>query len=65
MIRKGRALVRVGYLVVLGALVVGLLPVTVLAEDKGVPWYDTPQAKARRLAWFRKARFGMFIHWGI
>ncbi len=26
---------------------------------------ETPQEKRDRLAWFRDARFGMFIHWGL
>ncbi|MGD9519294.1 MAG: alpha-L-fucosidase [Armatimonadota bacterium] len=26
---------------------------------------ETPEQKARRMAWFNEARFGMFIHWGI
>jgi len=26
---------------------------------------DTPEAKARRLAWFHEAKFGLFIHWGL
>jgi alpha-L-fucosidase len=43
-------------------------------EDFGVPSKDSPEAawwresmKTRdaRLEWFREARFGMFIHWGV
>lgn len=26
---------------------------------------ETKEAKDQRLAWFREARFGMFIHWGV
>ena len=26
---------------------------------------ETPQAKDARMAWWRDARFGMFIHWGL
>ncbi len=26
---------------------------------------DTPEARDTRIAWWREARFGMFIHWGI
>ena len=26
---------------------------------------DTPQAKEARLAWFREAKYGLFIHWGL
>jgi len=28
------------------------------------PW-DTPAQHDKRMAWFRDARFGMFIHWGL
>lgn len=26
---------------------------------------DTPEQHDKRMAWFREARFGMFIHWGL
>src|SRR3990170_8994232 len=26
---------------------------------------STPEDRARRLQWFREARFGMFVHWGL
>jgi alpha-L-fucosidase len=26
---------------------------------------ESPEAKAARLAWFREAKFGLFIHWGL
>jgi alpha-L-fucosidase len=26
---------------------------------------ETPEQKAERMKWFREARFGMFIHWGV
>lgn len=26
---------------------------------------ETPQERNRRMAWWREARFGMFIHWGV
>jgi alpha-L-fucosidase len=26
---------------------------------------ETPEAKKERMQWFREARFGMFIHWGL
>ncbi len=32
------------------------------AEGK---WIETEQQKDARMAWWREARFGMFIHWGI
>jgi alpha-L-fucosidase len=33
-------------------------------EPKG-PTTSTPEDRARRLKWWREARFGMFIHWGL
>src|SRR5438094_8497932 len=29
------------------------------------PLHETLQQRDQRMAWFREARFGMFIHWGI
>jgi len=26
---------------------------------------ETPEEHAARLKWFREARFGLFIHWGV
>src|SRR6266849_5388438 len=26
---------------------------------------DSPEAKQARLAWFRDAKYGLFIHWGL
>ncbi|MGA4643575.1 alpha-L-fucosidase [Limisphaera sp. 4302-co] len=26
---------------------------------------ESPEAKARRMAWFEEARFGLFLHWGV
>lgn len=28
-------------------------------------WRDSQKTRDERLAWFREARFGMFIHWGV
>src|SRR5260370_38170658 len=33
-------------------------------EPKG-PTTSTPEDRERRLKWWREARFGMFIHWGL
>lgn len=30
-----------------------------------MPLSETPQQRDRRMAWWREARFGMFIHWGL
>jgi hypothetical protein len=44
------------------------------ADEFGLPSKDSPEVQwwrdsqtnlAERLAWFRDARFGMFIHWGV
>ena len=46
-------------------LAIGLLS-PALAADKPAPAMDeTPAQRDARLAWFRDARFGMFIHWGV
>jgi len=29
------------------------------------PAPDSPEAKQARLAWFKEAKFGLFIHWGL
>ena len=33
--------------------------------DANGVWNETEQQKDARMAWWREARFGMFIHWGI
>ena len=44
-----------------GASVAGLLPLTSLTQSAGVP----PRDHERRIQWWREAKFGMFIHWGL
>ena len=34
------------------------------ADTSPVPW-ETPQQHDARMQWFRDAKFGMFIHWGL
>jgi alpha-L-fucosidase len=34
------------------------------ASTNGLP-AETPAARDKRMAWFREARFGMFVHWGL
>jgi len=61
-------------LLVVGLLVVGLLanplraqePATKPATTQPVtgPVGETPAQRDARMAWWREARFGMFIHWG-
>lgn len=40
-------------------------PVATSATTSSAPWSETPQQRDARMAWFREARFGMFIHWGL
>ena len=49
----------------LAAVVCFLAGATILAADKAAPVEETPQQRDARMAWWREARFGMFIHWGI
>src|SRR5437773_4537146 len=48
-----------------------VLSLGVAAEAMDVPYTKTPAAHAqpsdrdRRMQWWRDARFGMFIHWGL
>ncbi|MDR0714193.1 MAG: alpha-L-fucosidase [Bacteroidales bacterium] len=35
-----------------------------LSFGKVAPAQDAPEAHDRKMAWWREARFGMFIHWG-
>jgi len=37
----------------------------VAAETAPAIQPESPEHKAQRMAWFRDARFGMFIHWGV
>jgi alpha-L-fucosidase len=36
-----------------------------LAAPPATPAPDSPEAKQARLAWFRDAKYGLFIHWGL
>jgi alpha-L-fucosidase len=48
-------------------LMLVLVPTPVHAADNAVSWLpgETVAQKDARMAWFRQAKFGMFIHWGI
>src|ERR1700722_5977778 len=63
---------RRNFVVGLGAS--GLLLPAAIAQDAGAPQTAAQPAKetkeqiesrARRIAWWREAKFGMFIHWGL
>ena len=50
------------------ALFAGLLPGWAGASETGtaeVTGMETKKARDERMAWWREARFGMFIHWGL
>jgi len=46
-------------------LAVGMITLLGLGLAGSGGWAETPAEKDQRMAWFREARFGMFIHWGI
>ncbi|RPI19787.1 MAG: glycosyl hydrolase, partial [Acidobacteria bacterium] len=47
------------------ALVVLLLSLSTLSAASPQNFNDTPAKREARLKWWREARFGMFIHWGV
>ncbi len=51
-------------LAALSCLIIFTCSVPVFAQN-ATPPPETPQQKAQRMDWWAKARFGMFIHWGI
>jgi len=42
-----------------------LIGVALAAAAQAQPAADTPEARQARLAWFRDAKYGLFIHWGL
>ena len=42
-----------------GNLLFGILP------SSAAPSSESPEQREARLKWFKEARFGMFIHWGV
>ncbi len=53
-------------LVMAGLLLAGLASAIVSAADSPDPYAnETPAQHDARMAWWRDARFGMFIHWGV
>lgn len=49
----------------IGSLMVGALSSVsfIQAQSTGLPT-ETKEQRDQRMAWWREARFGMFIHWG-
>jgi alpha-L-fucosidase len=61
---KSRMIIWIGFMALMGAALVPLLPA---AETLPPNPYEneTPSQRDARLKWWREARFGMFIHWGV
>ncbi len=47
------------------AIVIALLFILVTLGYAQSPGPETKQQREERMKWWREARFGMFIHWGI
>jgi alpha-L-fucosidase len=45
-------------------LALGLVPTAITAAAQASD-PNSPEARQQRLAWFREAKFGLFIHWGL
>jgi alpha-L-fucosidase len=41
------------------------MPMTAQTSSPDPYAYETTQQRDKRMKWFREARFGMFIHWGV
>ncbi len=41
------------------------LAISASSAEAPKPVAETPEQRDARMAWFREARFGMFIHWGV
>ncbi len=53
-------------LVLAGLLLAALIPAFASAADSPDPYAnETVAQRDARMQWFREARFGMFIHWGV
>ncbi|UCE20823.1 MAG: alpha-L-fucosidase [Candidatus Aminicenantes bacterium] len=67
MIKKGFGFKSV-YLALLAILIVGFLSCGVSTKEEGEKdaiIQETEEERDQRMAWWREARFGMFIHWGL
>ncbi len=60
----GGVVLRVLRWLVLCAALVALGAAGGMAQQSGLP-QETKEQRDRRMAWWREAKFGMFIHWGI
>ena len=46
-------------------IIASILAGIVLSASAAAPIAESPKARDARMEWFREARFGMFIHWGL
>lgn len=46
-------------------IILAFLNIPMLASAEGLNWQESPEERIQRMAWFKEARFGMFIHWGV
>ena len=56
-----------GYRIMILTLVIGSISLTGIAQaepQSGGAVEETKEQRDQRMAWWRDARFGMFIHWG-
>ena len=49
----------------IGLTAVSVMLGTISRAADPVPFHETVQEHAARMQWFRAAKFGMFIHWGL
>jgi alpha-L-fucosidase len=49
----------------LNVFIAGLFLLALMATPSGVSAVETKPERDARMAWWREARFGMFIHWGV
>ncbi len=50
--------------VLIGVLIAGLCGTVISQEVVGQPG-ETPEQRDARMKWWREARFGLFVHWGV
>nr|MCU0873048.1 alpha-L-fucosidase [Pirellulaceae bacterium] len=51
-------------LALVAAVLCGGGPLAAAETKPRLPHVETPAEREARLAWWREARFGLFIHWG-
>src|SRR5690242_11502800 len=62
--RRARGLASLAIVAAVGFLATAARPVMADDSSTASTSQETPVQRDARMAWFRDARFGMFIHWG-